>query len=258
MVARSYKMMHCRTGGDGFPLVFVHGYLGGGSQWQRQLDSPPPNMHVLAPCLPGFGDSANMQPPQSIEEFARIVLGFLTAKGIVRFFLLGHSMGGMIVQEMAKQAPDKIAALILYGTGPIGVIPGRFETMATSRRRLLKEGITTAAARLPTKWLAKGKDSEHYSFVAGIAKKTKLAGHLAGLTAMESWDGQKALSLITCPTLIVWGDMDESYPRSQISLLHDNIAGSVMKVISGASHLAHLEYPDKFNDILCGFISGCR
>ena len=97
-------------------------------------------MHVLAPCLPGFGDSANMQPPQSIEEFARIVLGFLTAKGIVRFFLLGHSMGGMIVQEMAKQAPDKIAALILYGTGPIGVIPAVLKRWQHRRMASAKRG----------------------------------------------------------------------------------------------------------------------
>lgn len=247
-------MMRCRTGGGGFPLVLIHGYLGCGAQWREQLQHPPPGMHVIAPCLPGFGDSAEMPPPQSIGEFARVILDFLAAKGIVRFYLLGHSMGGMIAQEMTKQEPGKVAALVLYGTGPIGAIPGRFETMAASRKRLSKEGFRAAAARIPAKWLVGGKNSPHYAFVAAMAKKTNLAGHLAGLTAMEAWDGQKALSAIACPTLIIWGDKDQSYPRAQIDLLRNNITGSALRIMPGASHLAHLELPEQFNNALNAFL----
>lgn len=249
-------MMHCRFGGGGFSLVLVHGYLGCGGQWREQLQHPPPGIRVIAPCLPGFGDSAKMPPPQSIGEFARAMLDFLATKGVVNFYLLGHSMGGMIAQEMTKQAPDKVAALVLYGTGPIGAIPGRFETMAASRRRLLKDGDRKMAARMPAKWLVGGANSPHYAFVAAMAKKTNLAGHLAGLTAMEKWDGQDALSAIACPTLIIWGDKDQSYPRAQINLLRDNIAGAALKVIPGASHLAHLEFPGQFNDALRDFLCG--
>ncbi len=249
-------MMHCRAGGSGFPLVLVHGYLGCSAQWREQLQHPPPGMRVIAPCLPGFGDSAKMTPPQSVRAFARVILDFLTTKGVAGFYLLGHSMGGMIAQEMTKQAPDRVATLVLYGTGPIGAIPGRFETMAASKKHLLKEGIRAAAARIPAKWLVGGKRSPHYAFVSAMAKKTNLAGHLAGLAAMEGWDGQEALSDIACPTLIIWGNKDQSYPRAQIDLLRNNIAGSVLKIIPGASHLAHLEFPEQFNDALRTFLCG--
>ena len=231
MVARNneIKNMSYRMSGDGFPLVLIHGYLGGGAQWQEQLESPPPGMRVVAPCLSGFGDNADMPPSQSIGEFARRTLDFLAEKNITRFFLLGHSMGGMIAQEMTKQAPEKIAALVLYGTGALGNIPGRFESMAESRENVLTTGVGEAAMRLPAKWLSAGKNSAHYSFVTEIANKAGLSSHLAGLTAMESWDGRAALADIVCPTLIIWGDMDLSYPRRQIDFLHRHIVEIYVK-----------------------------
>ena len=230
--------------------MFIHGYLGGGAQWRKWTESPPAGLRVIAPCLPGFGDSADMQPSESIDGFARSVLDFLSARGIERFLLLGHSMGGMIVQEMVRQAPERILALVLYGTGALGSIPGRFETMAQSRQRVLEEGETSAAARLPAKWLVGGTDSPHYPLAAEIAGKAKLAAHLAGLKAMETWDGREALADISCPTLIIWGELEQSYDRNQIEFLHRNIPGAVLQTIPGASHLAHLEFPDQFGSMM--------
>lgn len=246
--------MYCRESGSGFPLVFIHGYLGGGEQWERWTESPPAGLRIVAPCLPGFGDSAHMQPLQSISEFARSVLDFLSSREIEKFFLLGHSMGGMIAQEITKQTPEKIAALVLYGTGALGEIPGRFETMEESRQRVLTEGEAMAAMRLPAKWLVDGKNSPHYSLALKIAEKSGLSSHLAGLNAMESWDGRTSLADITCPTLIVWGELDQSYDRRQIEFLHRNIGGAILRTIPGASHLAHLEFPAQFDDIVSDFL----
>ena len=246
--------LHCRMAGRGLPLVLVHGYLGGGAQWRDLLQAPPPGMRVLAPCLPGFGDSAQLPPPQTIAAFARAVLDFLAARDITRFALLGHSMGGMVAQEITRQSPQAVAALVLYATGPIGNIPGRFETIAQSREQLLAQGAAAAAARIPAKWLVGAEASPHYPMVAALAGKAAQAAHLAGLNAMECWDGRPALALIECPTLIMWGERDVSYPRPQIDLLLAGIAGAKLKTIPGASHLAHLEAAEVFNAALEVFL----
>ena len=250
--------MRWRTAGDGFPAVFVHGYLGGGAQWQTQMESPPDGIRIIAPCLPGFGNSAGLPPPQSIGGFARRALDFLSANGVNHFFLLGHSMGGMIAQEMITQAPDRVAALVLYATGALGVIPGRFESMDESRKFVLANGVGKAAARLPAKWLSAGKNSVHYDCAVAIANTAKLPAHLAGLTAMETWDGRAMLKKIACPSLIIWGDLDQSYPREQIDFLHKNIAGATLKIIPAAAHLAHMEFPEQFQTILHDFLNQCK
>ena len=68
---------------------------------------------------------------------AKAILNLLEKKGIKNFNLLGHSMSGMIVQEMTKLSGEKILKLICYGTGPRRNIPGRFETIDQSREKLM-------------------------------------------------------------------------------------------------------------------------
>ena len=64
----------------------------------------------------------------------------VSLKKINNFYLLGHSMGGMIVQEIAAMNIKKVEKLICYGTGPIGTLPSRFETIEETRKKILKIG----------------------------------------------------------------------------------------------------------------------
>ena len=122
--------------GDKFPLVMVHGFLGSSIMWEPQIQDLKDNYRIFAPDLPGFGYSNKVEPCNSINSMARSILDTIDRTGIGKFHLLGHSMGGMIVQEMTKLAGEKILKLICYGTGPRGNIPGRFETIDQSRKKL--------------------------------------------------------------------------------------------------------------------------
>ena len=125
--------------GKGIPLVLVHGFLGSSKMWEPQIEFLKKNYRIVTPDLPGFGKSNKAKPCNNINGMAQIILDCLKEKKIEKFYLLGHSMGGMIVQEMAKLAGERIIKLICYGTGPVGDIPGRFETMEESRKKLKKK-----------------------------------------------------------------------------------------------------------------------
>jgi len=125
--------------GKGFSLVLVHGFLGSSKMWKPQIEVLKRNYRVVAPDLPGFGKSNKAKSYDNINDMAQTILNCLKEKNIEKFYLLGHSMGGMIVQEMAKLAGERIIKLICYGTGPVGDIPGRFESIEESRKKLKKK-----------------------------------------------------------------------------------------------------------------------
>ena len=127
--------------GKGFPLVLVHGFLGSSKMWEPQIDFFKDYFRVITPDLPGYGKSNKAKSHNSIQSIANLLLDCLREKKIDKFHLLGHSMGGMIVQEMAKKGGDKISKLVCYSTGPRGEMPGRFETVDQSRENLKKKGL---------------------------------------------------------------------------------------------------------------------
>lgn len=241
-------------GGRGDPLVFIHGFLGGARQWRGQIAAFSPDYRVIAPDLPGFGDSAETPPIASIPETAALLLQFLDGLGVSRFFLAGHSMGGMLAQEMASQAPERVAALILCGTGARGAMPGRFETIAESRARAAGEGAETSAARIAATWLTNGERSPCFPEIFEIARRARLPAHLAGLEAMEHWSGADRLRNIVAPTLVVWSSRDRSYPFKQARELWSGIRNADIAVIPGAAHAAPLEKPEIFNAIVGDFL----
>ena len=240
--------------GNGTPLVLVHGFLGSSEMWNPQINFFKNNFRVIAPALPGFGNSSAINSCNSIECMAKAILNFLENKEIKNFNLLGHSMGGMIVQEMAKIAGDKILKLICYGTGPRGNIPGRFETIDQSRKKLKINGLKDTALRIAKTWFIEEEKAKYFYLCEEAGKQTSIEATDNGLIAMKNWDGVKNLKNIKNETLIVWGDQDKAYNFNQVETLNNNIPSSNLKIIKGCSHNAHLERPDEFNTIVSEFL----
>jgi pimeloyl-ACP methyl ester carboxylesterase len=245
----------CLRAGNGPTLVLVHGYLGGSAQWQDQLAALAPTHDVIAPGLPGFGAAAALPGPDSIGGFADAVIQCLDRLGIGRFALLGHSMGGMIVQEMAARLGDRIERLVLYGTGPLGRMPDRFEPLETSMDRLATDGVAATADRISATWFCDGNRAPGYAVARDIGRSANpVAAHNA-LCAMRDWDGRAALAGLRLPCRILWGDRDRSYRWPQVAALWEGIPGAELGVMPGASHAAHLEKPSLFNNMLKDFLS---
>ena len=240
--------------GSGIPLVLVHGFLGSSEMWRPQINFFKDNYRVIVPALPGFGKSNKVNSCKSIEGMAKSILTSLDKKKIEHFYLLGHSMGGMIVQEIVKLAGEKILKLICYGTGPRGNIPGRFETIDVSREKLKTNGLDNTAYRIAKTWFIKEDKSKYFHLCEEAGKQTSLEAADNALVAMKNWSGIENLKNIKNETLIIWGDQDKAYNFNQVETLKENIINSDLRIVGGCSHNVHLEKPSEFNTIVSEFL----
>jgi len=236
------------------PLVLVHGFMGGAAQWDGALDLIMQQREVIAVDLPGFGENADLTPLDTIAAFADWVLSYLSKKKIDDFHLLGHSMGGMIAQEMVRKSSARVDKLILYATGSIGELPGRFETIEQSKQRAIADGPKATARRISATWFLNGDAADGYAPFAAIAEKSSSAAIQAGLSAMAGWSGVQNLGAISQNTLVLWGDQDRTYPWDQIERLWRSIPDSRLAVVPDCAHAVHAENPEIFQRLITGFL----
>ncbi|WP_273508802.1 alpha/beta fold hydrolase [Planktotalea frisia] len=236
------------------PLVLVHGFMGGSAQWGAQINALSSEHKVIAVDLPGFGENADLPVKNTIAGFAHWVIAELRRLGVKRYNLLGHSMGGMIVQEMMRHDGGNIEKLILYGTGAIGVLPGRFETIAQSKARAVQDGARKTARRISATWFLEKEQARGFEACASIAECASPAAISAGLDAMEAWTGKAYLSQITAKTIVISGDTDRTYSWDQTSLLWTSIPNANLAVVPNCSHAVHSENPELLNTILLDFL----
>ena len=241
--------------GKGFPFVFVHGYLGSSKMWNFQKEFFSKHYRVIIPALPGFGESHNVKSLDSINKMARQIIDLLDQKNIDKFNLIGHSMGGMIVQEITKLIGDRVNKLICFATGSIGEIPGRFETIDETREKLKKDGTEVSFSRVPKKWFVKGDKDKNYFLCKNAVKDVSLEAADNALLAMKNWRGIDNLKNIKNETLIIWGDKDTSYNFDQVDTLNKNIKNSRLEIFKDCAHNVHLEQPIQFNNLVHEFIS---
>ena len=242
--------------GSGTPLVLVHGFLGSSEMWQPQINFFKDDFRVIVPALPGFGKSQTINSCDSIQGMARSILHSLNRKNIKKFHLMGHSMGGMVVQEMTRLASEKILKLICYGTGPRGNIPDRFETMDESRKKLKIDGLESTAHRIAKTWFIEGDKAKYFYLCSDAGKQTSIEATDNGLVAMKNWSGVDELKNIKNKTLIIWGDQDKAYNQNQVETLNKYIPDSELRIIKGCSHNVHLENPAEFNETVKKFLRG--
>jgi len=240
--------------GKGLPLVLIHGFLGSSEMWKPQINFFKNYFRVITPDIPGFGKSNKAKSYSNIKSIGQLILECLKEKKIDKFYLLGHSMGGMIVQEMAKIDGEKILKLICYSTGAKGEMPGRFETVDQSIKNLKNKGLKVIARNITKTWFTEGENAKYFSTCVESGNQTSFKAAENALIAFKKWNGVSDLKNIKNETLIIWGDQDKSYNLNQIKILEKEIKNSKLVVFKGCAHNVHLEQPNLFNITVKNFL----
>ena len=100
-------------------------------------------------------------------------------------------MGGMIAQEMVRIASSKILKIIFYSTGPIGEMPGRFETVSKSRKNLKQNGLNVTARNIAKTWFVKGDKAKYFDICIKSGRETSFEAADNALIAFEKWNEMK-------------------------------------------------------------------
>jgi pimeloyl-ACP methyl ester carboxylesterase len=233
--------------GTGWPVILIHGYLGGALVWKDFQKRFGSEFDLIAPDLAGFGSSAELSSPKTISGHAKQVLALIDQLEIKQFHVIGHSMGGMVAQEIALAARERVARLVLYGTSSGGPTTGRFESVEATRKRLQHDGVYETARYIAATWFANGEKAPAYPACLKIAGTASMDGAISATHAFGSWNGRDRLSHIKAPTLVIWGDRDRSISLEECTPLWREIADSSLAVCPRCAHNVHFDNSELFN-----------
>jgi pimeloyl-ACP methyl ester carboxylesterase len=253
--------------GEGPPLVFIHGLSGCWQNWLENIPHMARRHRVVALDLAGFGESELPQEEISIPGYGRFVDAFLGEIGVERAALVGNSMGGFIAAETAISHPSRVEKLVLVSAaGMIRVGNRRLAALeraarlfhpATAavlarRERLIKRprlrrrilyGIVRYPERIEPELV--------YEVASGAGKP----GFMDALNAIWDYDFRERLPEIAAPTLIVWGREDRIVPVSGAYEYEQLIPGAHLEIFEDTGHLAMLERPARFNELVDTFLA---
>jgi pimeloyl-ACP methyl ester carboxylesterase len=246
----------CRVleGGSGAPLVFFHG-AGGLFAENPFLDRLARRYHVFAPELPGYGDSTGEELLEDMLDFTLHGWDVVTALGLDRPHLVGHSMGGMIAAEMACVAPDDLGRLVLVGAAGLWIdahpIPDLFALLPYQFAEMLFHDPAQGAALL-TGGVDFGDMEALKDFYIGNSRRMGMAGKI--LFPVPNRRVSKRLYRVRAETLVLWGRSDHFIPPVYAERWATLLPHASVVVVDEAGHMLPYEQPDAFVDALARFL----
>jgi 3-oxoadipate enol-lactonase len=242
---------------DAPPLVFLHGIGGVARAWRGQLDYFADSYRCIAWDMPGYGGSAPL-PSVSIASFADALQDFLHATGADKPVLVGHSIGGMIVQQLLTDEPLIANAVVLAQTSPaFGKPDGDWQKQfINARLGPLDRGETlaTLAPSLVKELVGDDPDPAGLALARDCMAAVPEATYRATMLALMGFDLRHALKEISVSTLVLSGSKDNNAPAPMMAKMASYIPSATYVELEGVGHLANLERPDEFNAVLWDFL----
>jgi len=239
------------------PLIFLHGIGGAARAWRGQLEFFGGNFHAVAWDMPGYGGSAPLASV-SIATLANAFQDFLQDIGARAPILVGHSIGGMIVQQWLVKHPAAARAIVLAQTSPaFGKTDGDWQkSFIDARLGPLDRGQTMAslAPSLVKDLVGDRPDTAGMEVAQSCMSGVPEASYRASMLALLGFDQRHALGDIRTPTLVLSGSRDKNAPASMMARMAGFIPNANYVELDGAGHLANLEQPSAFNAALDQFL----
>jgi 3-oxoadipate enol-lactonase len=244
--------------GEVLPLVLVHGIGADGRMFTPVVERLAGAAHFIVWNLPGYGGKP-LDGPLTFPGLAAALAADLDALGIDSAVLLGHSIGGMVVQELAATSPQRARALILSATTAVfGSRDGSFQReFLQARLGPLDAGRTMAqlAAEAAPRLVGSAAAPEAAPGLVRLMSQVPEATFRAAVQCLVTFDRRADIVRIAVPTLLIAGDEDTNAPLKTMTHMAEAIPGARLEVLSRTGHMAPLECPDRYADIVRRFLA---
>lgn len=237
-------------GEGGTPLVLVHGFGGDLNNWLFNHPALAVDRRVIALDLPGHGESGKHLQTGEADELSGAVLALLDHLKLSRVHLAGHSMGGLVALSIARQAPERVASLVLIASAALGVdinsdyLQGFTEA---NNRNALKPQLVQLFSdpALVTRQML--EDMLKFKRLEGVDQA------LRQLNAKLFDGGRQRLDLRNVvgqqPSLVIWGSDDAIIPASHAQGLEAQV-----EILPGQGHMVQLEAAERVNQLISTFL----
>ena len=239
---------------SGIPVILLHGATDSLRSFDLLLPHLPKSIRAFALTQRGHGDASRPES-YSPDDFADDAAKFMDINGIESAVIVGHSMGGFIAQRLAIKYPKRVSGLVLIGTFAAcknnEVVVGFFE-----------EAVSTLNDPIPFEFvrefqagtIAQPVPEDFFGIVVRESLKVPARVWKAIFGGLISNDNTSELSKIEAPTLIIWGEQDAMFSKSEQEKLLENIPNSRLVIYPNVGHCPNWEKPEKTAGDLMVFI----
>jgi len=227
--------------GEGKPFIILHGWGSNSSRWIKEAEIiSEKGFKVIIPDLPGFGESDKLANPWTDNDYVKWFEEFTKNLNIEEFYLLGYSFGGALAAKISVKYPQRVQRLFLVAAALIRKKTTQ-KTFSSKISKFIKLFYFLPYYNLFRKAVYKFViRKSDYVYTEGIMKQTYLN--------VISDDISFNLPFIKVPTVIIWGDKDQSVPIADARLVNEKIKNSKLVIIPGADHLMHKQLPELLSE----------
>ena len=260
MTLHLIERMVAEDEGEGDAVLCIHG-LGGNANSFGPLLPALTRHRVLRLDLPGSGRSQRAEGTLSIERYVEAALSLCSRAGVTRAHVLGHSMGTIVAQHLAVQAPKLVRSLALFG--PLIAPPEPARTAIRGRAAKAREGaagmqeIVVALVQAALSSETRQRNPLAVAFVRESLMRQEPEAYARSCEALANAQ-PAAVDRIACPTLLVTGDEDGVAPPQAVRLMAEKIVGARVLVLPRCGHWTPVEKPDECQRALTEFLSSQR
>lgn len=252
-------------GGEGPPLLLVHGYLWSGTVWEDVFPLLGARFRVIVPDLPGFGESEKPPPARyayGLDAFAESLVDLVAALGVGRVSVCGHSMGGAVALTLAAHHPDLVEKLVVASPVVYGSRRGAAASITTLPvlgpllfkqvygramfRRFFRENVYARDESLP-------RERIEQMFATFNAPAAREAAYATMLSTLDMRPLIASIPRVTAPTLVAWGRSDRWVPVDHGRRLARELRRARFEVFD-CGHSPPEEAPASFAEVVSTFL----
>ncbi len=242
--------IHYIDEGAGTEVLFLHGWGSSVEPWRGVINTLKPFCRTVAIDFPGCGGSDTMPSPWTVDDYADLVIKFIKAAGLKNPVLVGHSNGGRVIMKLCGDKMLNPPKIVLVDAAGIKSKPSFKRRVRIAAFKTVKCVLTLPILKNYTA-TALDKARKHfgsadYNNASPVLRRT--------MVNLINTDMRDIVSNISCPTLLIWGDLDTDTPLYMAHELEKRIPDCGLCVLKGTGHFSFIQKPYEAQAIFKSFL----